>query len=52
MNLKGKVVLITGASGGMGEEIARQLSKEGSNLALFARREEYLKKLRNIRDSI
>lgn len=45
MDFKGKVVLLTGASGGMGEEIARQLSKEGCNLALFARREEYLKKL-------
>jgi NAD(P)-dependent dehydrogenase (short-subunit alcohol dehydrogenase family) len=45
MNFKGKVVLLTGASGGMGEEIARQLSKEGSNLAIFARRENQLKKL-------
>jgi short-subunit dehydrogenase len=45
MDFKSKVVLITGASGGMGEEIARQLSKEGSNLALFSRREVHLKKL-------
>ncbi|MDH7517892.1 MAG: SDR family NAD(P)-dependent oxidoreductase [Candidatus Thermoplasmatota archaeon] len=45
MDFKGKVVLISGATGGMGGEIARQLSKEGCNLALFARREERLKKL-------
>jgi NAD(P)-dependent dehydrogenase (short-subunit alcohol dehydrogenase family) len=45
MDFKGKVVLITGASGGMGEAIARQLSREGCNLAFFARREEKLKKI-------
>jgi len=45
MDFKGKVVLISGATGGMGEEIVRQLSKEECNLALFARREEKLKKI-------
>lgn len=45
MDFKGKAILISGASGGMGEEIARQLSKEGCKLALFARGEEKLKKL-------
>jgi NADP-dependent 3-hydroxy acid dehydrogenase YdfG len=45
MDFEGKIILISGASGGMGEEIARQLSKEGCKLALFARREEKLKKL-------
>lgn len=45
MDLKGKVILISGATGGMGEEIAKQLSKEGCKLALFARREEKLKKI-------
>lgn len=45
MNLKGKVVLISGASGGMGEAIVRQLAKDGCNLSLFARREEKLKKI-------
>ena len=45
MDFKGKVILISGASGGMGEEIARQISKEGCKLALFARREDKLKKL-------
>lgn len=45
MDLSGKVVLISGATGGMGEETAKLLSKEGCKLALFARREEKLKKL-------
>jgi short-subunit dehydrogenase len=42
MDFKNKVVLISGATGGMGEEIAKLLSKEGCHLALFARREEKL----------
>ena len=45
MDFKNKVVLISGATGGMGEEIVRLLSKEGCKLALFARREEKLKEL-------
>ena len=45
MDFRGKVTLISGATGGMGKEIAKQLYKEGSNLALFARREEKLKKI-------
>jgi len=47
MDFKGKAVLISGASGGMGEEIVKLLSKEGCKLALFARREEKLKKISN-----
>lgn len=49
MNFNEKVVLISGATGGMGEELAKQLSKEGCKLALFARREE---KLRELSDKI
>jgi NADP-dependent 3-hydroxy acid dehydrogenase YdfG len=45
MDFKDKVILLSGASSGMGEEIAKQLSKEGCKLALFARREDKLKKL-------
>jgi NADP-dependent 3-hydroxy acid dehydrogenase YdfG len=45
MDFNGKVVLISGATGGMGEQLARQLSKEGAKLALFSRREEKLKKI-------
>ena len=45
MKFNEKVVLISGATGGIGKEIARQLSIEGCNLALFSRGEEKLKKL-------
>ena len=45
MHFKDKVILISGATGGMGEQIARQLSKEECNLALFSRREDELKKI-------
>jgi NADP-dependent 3-hydroxy acid dehydrogenase YdfG len=47
MDLKGKVVLISGATGGMGEELVRELAKEGCKLALFARRENKLKELKD-----
>ncbi len=45
MKLDNKKVIISGATGGMAVEIARILSKKGCKLALFARREEKLKKL-------
>ncbi len=38
-------ILITGASGGIGEEIARIYAKKGYNLVLTARREDRLKTL-------
>lgn len=47
MQLKDKLILITGASGGIGEELAGQLAKENCRLALLARREE---KLLNIQE--
>ncbi|CAF1294078.1 unnamed protein product [Didymodactylos carnosus] len=37
MDLKGKNIVITGASSGIGEHIALTLAKEGCNLALLAR---------------
>lgn len=40
-----KVILITGASGGIGESLARQLADKKYNLLLVARREEKLQKL-------
>lgn len=40
-----KVVIITGASSGIGYEVARQLAKQGAWLALAARREDKLKGL-------
>lgn len=34
----GKTIVITGASSGLGKEVARQLAKDGANLVLAARR--------------
>lgn len=45
MEFNGKVVLLSGATGGIGEEIVRKLAKKRCKLAIFARREEKLKKL-------
>jgi NADP-dependent 3-hydroxy acid dehydrogenase YdfG len=44
-NIKGKVIVITGASSGLGEAAARLLSAEGATVALGARRVERLKSL-------
>ena len=43
--MDGKNVFLTGASKGMGREIARGLAKEGASLALVARTESALKEL-------
>ncbi|KLT66741.1 SDR family oxidoreductase [Pedobacter sp. BMA] len=44
-NIKGKVVVITGASSGMGEAAAKYLSALGATVVLGARRTDKIKKL-------
>ena len=44
-NIKGKVVVITGASSGLGEATARLLSAQGASVVLGARRIDRLKSL-------
>lgn len=44
--LKGKTILITGASGGLGEKIAHECAKNGANLLLLARTIEKLKQIK------
>lgn len=45
MSDENKVVIVTGASSGLGEATARRLAKNGAKLMLAARREERLQKL-------
>lgn len=44
--LRGQVVWVTGASSGIGEELAYQLAKIGSLLVLSARREDELERVK------
>ena len=44
-SVKGKNVIITGASTGIGEELAYQYSRLGANIVITARREQRLKEV-------
>ena len=44
-NIQGKVVVITGASSGLGEAAARELARHGAKLVLEARRLDRLQAL-------
>lgn len=46
-NIQEKVVIITGASSGIGEATAKELASKGAKLVLAARREDRLKKLQD-----
>jgi short-subunit dehydrogenase len=47
MQLKDKVIWLTGASSGIGEEMAYQFCAKGAKLILSARREEELERVKN-----
>jgi NADP-dependent 3-hydroxy acid dehydrogenase YdfG len=44
-NIEGKVVIITGASSGLGEASARYLSTQGATVVLVARRHDRIESL-------
>src|SRR3954462_15380169 len=45
MDLRGRTVLLTGATGGLGHAIARELARRGSSLILTGRRVDVLEPL-------
>lgn len=45
-NLKGQVVVATGASSGLGRQMAEAFARQGANLAILARRVERLEELK------
>ena len=52
LQLAGKVVLVTGASSGLGKACALQLAREGARLAVAARRTEELERVASEAKSI
>ncbi len=47
MDFKSKVVLITGASSGIGKQTAIEFAKLGANIVLVARRKDKLEQVEN-----
>ena len=48
MEFLNKVIVVTGASSGMGREISLQFAKEGAKVIAVARREERLNEIRDL----
>ena len=46
-NLKGRVAVITGASSGLGKQMAKAFAEQGADVAVLARRVERLEELKN-----
>ena len=46
-NINGKIVWITGASSGIGEELTKQLAEKDCKLIISARRESELERVKN-----
>lgn len=46
--IRGSRAIVTGASSGIGREIARQLAAEGAGVVLVARREDHLRELADV----
>lgn len=45
MSIAGKIILLTGSSGGIGEQAAHQLARAGATVLLVARREDELQRV-------
>lgn len=52
MSIKGKTIIVTGASSGIGEATAMKLANEGANVILSARRKDRLEKLKSKIDGL
>ena len=50
-SLLGRNIIITGASQGLGEYCAKQMSKKGANIALISRNKENLNRVLNLCDA-
>ena len=46
-NLKGRVAVITGASSGLGKQMAKGFASQGADLVIMARRLERLEELKS-----
>ena len=47
-NLKGRVAVVSGASSGLGQQMALAFARQGAKLAILARRIERLEEFQNV----